>query len=512
MRVLFCNWVDPLDPERRGGGVAHYQRNMMAALQAAGIEAGYLSAGLAHELRAGGPRWQKLRPAKSYGPRHYEIVNSATLAPGQASFGDPRQVRDAETAACFEDFLEKTGPWDAIHFDNLEGFPAEVLEVAARDPARRVVLMVHNYYPFCPQVNLWHQERVTCPGFDEGRRCTSCLPGGMASARARRANMAISWRLAQQGGPKAVAAWRKSYGALRKTAASALALGARLKPAQAPLPQTPPSELARALPLDLPPAALPLSPALAAEAGRFAARRADMVALINRHCTAVLCVSDRVRALSQGFGIRPEILHTTRIGSPEAKRLAAEPLRPLLTPDGQLHLAYLGYMRRDKGFFFLLEALEAMPDALLARLQLTLAAKRDSRETMARLVHLRKRMAGLHYHDGYSHGDLDRILAPATLGVVPVLWEDNLPQVALEMHLRGLPLLCSDLGGAQELGNAPELVFPAGDAVAFRSMIEALLEGGFDPATYRETLTRPLHVQEHLEVLRPHWQPAAPQA
>ena len=50
---------------------------------------------------------------------------------------------------------------------------------------------------------------------------------------------------------------------------------------------------------------------------------------------------------------------------------------------------------------------------------------------------------------------------PPTSGVVPVLWHDNLPQVAIEMHARHIPLLTSDMGGAQELGNCPEMVFAA---------------------------------------------------
>ena len=40
MRVLYVNWVDYLDAERRGGGVSVYQRNLMAEMGArAGTEA-----------------------------------------------------------------------------------------------------------------------------------------------------------------------------------------------------------------------------------------------------------------------------------------------------------------------------------------------------------------------------------------------------------------------------------------------------------------------------------------
>ena len=39
------------------------------------------------------------------------------------------------------------------------------------------------------------------------------------------------------------------------------------------------------------------------------------------------------------------------------------------------------------------------------------------------------------------------------LGIVPPLWEDNLPQVAIEMISNGIPVLTSMNGGAKELNS-----------------------------------------------------------
>ena len=57
-------------------------------------------------------------------------------------------------------------------------------------------------------------------------------------------------------------------------------------------------------------------------------------------------------------------------------------------------------------------------------------------------------------HNGYTHKDLPNILKEVNLGIVPVLWEDNLPQVAIEMVALGVPILCSSFGGASELCNS----------------------------------------------------------
>ena len=178
---------------------------------------------------------------------------------------------------------------------------------------------------------------------------------------------------------------------------------------------------------------------------------------------------------------------------------------PTPGPDGMLRLAYLGYMRRDKGFWFMLEALEALDDTLLARVQLVVAARRGPAEAMARLETLRPRLAELAYHDGYVRDDLDRLLAGVDIGLVPVLWHDNLPQVAIEMHARHIPLLTADMGGARELGRDPAMVFPAGDTGAFQARITALLAGEVDFTAYWAGAMPPVTMPSHVADLKGHY-------
>ena len=75
----------------------------------------------------------------------------------------------------------------------------------------------------------------------------------------------------------------------------------------------------------------------------------------------------------------------------------------ILRRDGTLTLAYLGYMRRDKGFFFLLDALESLPAEITARLRLVICAGRGDDGTMHRLAALSDHFAGLYYANGYAH-------------------------------------------------------------------------------------------------------------
>jgi len=488
MKVLYYNWVDYLDPEKRGGGVSIYQRNLIAALQAqGGHEAHFLSSGIAHEFRRSAPRWAELPPTRHSGmARRFEIVNAGLIAPSHADFGSPAQLQEPATEAAFMDFVARNGPYDVIHFNNLEGLPANVLGVKARWPATRVVLALHNYYPFCPQVNLWRDEAENCTDYANGQRCETCLPV-RADPRSVRLAHAVSWRMHRLGMGPGTLAFDKGFRPL-------LALAWRGYRKLKLLRRRPaPAALSAAVPV-----AAPVTNAGAA----FAARRAAMVALINGHADAVLCVSDRVRRIAAHHGLAPQKLHTAYIGTTEAARWQTTQPKPrIVRADGTLRLAYLGYMRRDKGFFFLLDALEALPEALSACLRLTVAARRGDAAVMARLQALAPRLAELRQVDGYTHAGLDDLLADVDLGVVPVMWEDNLPQVAIEMHARHIPLLTSDRGGAQELGRCPALTFRAGDTADFARVLETVLSERITPASYWQNAMPPVTMEAHLAQL-----------
>ena len=146
-----------------------------------------------------------------------------------------------------------------------------------------------------------------------------------------------------------------------------------------------------------------------------------------------------------------------------------------------------------------------MPDDRAGRLRLEVAARRGDRATMDRLSDLAPKLAALTHADGYSHDDLDRLLAEVDVGLVPVLWHDNLPQVAIEMHARHIPLLCAGMGGAPELGNCPEMVFAPGDIAAFHDRIRALLAGEVDMDAYWQGAMAPVDMESHLAELMAHY-------
>ncbi|MGJ8624454.1 MAG: glycosyltransferase [Yoonia sp.] len=483
VKVLFYNWVDDRDVQRRGGGVTVYQAAVVAALgQGTWATPTCLTSGLSYDLRQGAPRWEQMRRTKGQTPR-YEIVNSGTQAPSHNSFYDPAQVSHAATRDVFFDFIEKTGPYDVIHFNNLEGLPAEVLTLKERWPDTRVIFSLHNYYPVCPQVNLWFQERELCEDFDKGRKCAVCLVDPVQH-RAQRLSGAVSYSASKVGISAESTLFKRGVKPAVRTAGRGLRGAKRL----AQVVRKPVGTVQET----------------GSNASHFATRRAAMIDLINTHCDRVLCVSDAVQRLAVQYGISSELAVTSYIGSKAAQLW--QDTKPAVSSQAEiLRLAYLGYMRRDKGFFFLLDTLEDLPDTLAQRIHMVIAAPKGDSTAMDRIAALRHRLAGLTYHDGYTHDQLDGILSGVTAGVVPVQWHDNLPQVAIEMHARHIPLITSDLGGARELSNCPDMTFVAQDTAAFIDILQRLGSGAFDAGAYWASAMPPIDLAKHLDALKQHY-------
>ena len=481
MRVLYYNWVDYLDDENRGGGVTVYQRNLMAAAaDREDIDAIQLSSGISYDIKPGKPRWDQVR----HGPtedrdRRFEIINSGTLSPSHYSFGQDKQITHPATVDVFEDILRAKGPFDVVHFNNLEGLPAEVLALRSRFPDTRFVLSLHNYYPFCPQVNLWHQEAAHCADFDQGRKCAGCLMG-QPDPRLVRLAHATAFRLKRMGMRPGTRAFDVLFRGTLKLGRN----GARLVRNLRNVGQRDRGK----------------SPNLPADSAttHFADRRARMVELINAHVDVVHSVSARTAKIAEMYGIDPAKITVSYIGTPHAVEWTRT--SPRVRQDAYvLRLVYMGYMRPDKGFPFLLDALEALPDETLARLDLLVAALGGDDQMHRRLQALGKRMARLTLQAGYKPDQMDTLLADRDLAIVPPVWEDNLPQVALESHCRHVPLLTGDRGGAQELSGAAAFIFKAGDVADFGRRLTDILNGQVDMDAYWAGALAPRSVSAHID-------------
>ncbi len=512
LKILYYNWADFEDKGHGGGGVSTYQQNLVDAATRRGDRVWFLSSGVSYRPFSSRPFLNPVAAQKE-GVRKYELVNSTILSPGQTAFG--QDVASApEMEAVFADFLREHGPFDVVHFNNLEGIPVSFLRLAREHSARaRIVYSVHNYFAFCPQVNLWFQERALCKDFRDGRKCANCLVKPINSRGTRRFyqldHCLSKLGIRAPGALHRAVSWfvhyplRLSFRGLLAAVRAAVALPGRAL-GRRPAPVEP-----RRIPLivndDV--------------AARFADRRRTFVEAINAHVDCVLAVSRRVAELVRGFGIAPHKVQTSYIGTRFAGRAQTSCAEASLLPpttgavtrfaglEGPprrriLRIAYLGYVRRDKGFYFFLRALEKMPAGLARHLEVVFAAKVTDEHAYERVKRMAHRFAAVSFHDGYTHADLPALLSRVDLGVVPVLWEDNLPQVAIECVGSGVPILTSDRGGARELLDCPDLVFRAGSRADLYARLRAVLR---DPSILRLALTGQTRLytpDEHYDQLR----------
>lgn len=208
----------------------------------------------------------------------------------------------------------------------------------------------------------------------------------------------------------------------------------------------------------------------------FRAFREQNVQAINQYMDTVLCVSRRVQAIAQHMGVRPELTQVSYIGTAFAETQKMQSAYPYT--GGILTLAYMGYMRHDKGFYFLLEALEQMPADLAGQLDIVIAARYDDMAAVQRLEALQGKFHAIRLYNGYTHAQIPEITRHVNLGLVPVLWEDNLPQVTIKFKAMGIPVLASDKGGASELSASTFFRFHSGDCADFCRKIRAISQNG----------------------------------
>ncbi len=484
MKILFYNWVDFLDDENRGGGVSVYQRNLLEELcKNNDHELYFLCSGISYDLFNIDVRIEKIKHGKKnlnnnilWKVKRYEIVNSKVLSPGHLSFGDDNQVFNTEMNQLFANFVQKHGGFDVIHFNNLEGIPASFLEIKKLYPSTKIILSMHNYYPFCSQVNLWYNESELCEDYFYGKKCISCIPNQAKKEVVIRSNSS-AYTLKKIGiNPTSKYFFRPfiTLAGIKKRIDTKIN-DKRYKDKKI---------------------------FYRVSGHPFMERREAIVNMINENCDHVLAVSQRVAEITIKYGVCSEIVCVDYIGTKFAELYdKVENPTGRIPTLGKLNLAYLGYMRNDKGFFFLVDALYDMPPKIAENINLIIVAKNTNQEALNKIYHQIWKFNDIYYSNGYNHKNLDSILEKVDIGIIPSLWEDNLPQVAIEYHSRKIPIITSNRGGASELANNPNYVYDSLDKEQLYNILEKIIQGELTHDDYWSWARRPVSMSEHCNKL-----------
>lgn len=416
MRILYYNWT-PLNVKSTGGGVAVYVHNLIQYIcekSTDDFDVTFLSSGYYFDDTK---KEVYIRKEETHPIGSYSIINSPVIAPlGCMSYNSYEMLlKDNKLVEVFDGFIQKYGPFDVVHFQTLEGLSPQVLSLKSKYSNTKFIHSLHDYGCFCPNVKFWTRGGENCvlkQGTEDCYRCNiyaGCRP--------------LKSLMVERNG-------KKQSRFMRRMGIGLSLINRGLFDLRTPL-------------LD--------------KNSIYQSYRKSCVNHINQYMDVELAVSNRVKEIAVLYGIRKEKLQVSYIGTKVAEKAIGHCAN---TFDGNiLTILYMGYANKAKGFFFLLDALEHMDESLSKRITVKFASKIADRHILHRINAIRERFRSIIIYDGYTHKDFPTIFENVNLGIVPPLWEDNLPQVTIEMIANGIPVITSNNGGAKELNSHSNFVF-----------------------------------------------------
>ena len=81
--------------------------------------------------------------------KSFEIINSSIMAPAFAMYMNPKKfIEDNDSYEIFDEFLSEYGPFDVIHFNNIEGISVNVLKLKEKYPTTKFIVSIFEIYNF----------------------------------------------------------------------------------------------------------------------------------------------------------------------------------------------------------------------------------------------------------------------------------------------------------------------------------------------------------------------------
>lgn len=471
MKILFYNWIQFDKKNNFGGGVNVYQKNLIDYFTShTDDEIYFLSSGVDYDFICKKIHIKETSNFYKDKCKSFSIVNSTCTAPIKAmSRNLENYINDEKLYKKFKEFIEECGGFDVIHFNNLEGLSSKCLEIKKDFPKTKVIFSIHNYNLFCPQTNLFCNNAFNCLDYENGKKCYDCLSTATISQK-----KAISFykidglceKLHMYKMPNKIRKLAKKKSRTNKEEKNNYGKDSEL----------------------------------------YRKYRNDNVDRINKYVDIVLAVSNRVRDIAIKMGINKDKVNTSYIGTEVANKAK----NPCLHKTGNKYfkIGYMGYFNKIKGFDFLIEALEKMPNEISEKIDFECYARINSKEdeTKVKLIEsLNNKFHSSKHFNGYTHAELKSIHESIDLGIVPVIWEDNLPQVAIEYVADGVPVLCSNLGGAQELSKSEYFVFEAGNIDDFIKHVEYIISNPDILNQYFDNCIKLTSMDDHIKELKEYY-------
>jgi glycosyltransferase involved in cell wall biosynthesis len=440
VKIVLFNWAPVYGSFNEGGGVSVYLKNIVDAFSKKGHDVTVISSGFFYNILRNDTYVKRTKTIN--GAKYIDIVNSGVLAPSYLMFQNiERAMKEDKTVKVFKSILDKLGDIDIVHFQNVEGLPWNVLELKKYFPKAKFILSNHNFHAICQQVNLWHQDRSNCTDYNRGEKCYSCnifVENYIRTFSKRNASYYLG-RDAVKDDKFLLFLFMLGTFYLNLNGDWLKKLHSKRSSLEGNIEHSP-------------------------AAGKFLRRREYAVEMINKYCDTVISVSKEVENILIKNGVEKDKSIVSYIGTKHFKnqKLHGKPL-----VENRFTLAFLGYTRPDKGFQFIVDAFENMPSDLYGKLGFLFAGKITDPGSISKLEKNRQKFQSLTIIDSYKHNDLEGILEKVDIGIVPPLWHDALPQVAIEFLCHQIPIFVSDTGGQKEITVDPSFIFSSGDLNSF---------------------------------------------
>jgi glycosyltransferase involved in cell wall biosynthesis len=245
--------------------------------------------------------------------------------------------------------------------------------------------------------------------------------------------------------------------------------------------------LARAGHVHWPIAAMPLAPLFA-----YRGRRLRRVWA----CAAqIISPTDFVRDQYQRLGLPVERVQVI----PHGIELPADLPTDHHSADGQLRVAYLGSLARQKGVHVLIEAVNSLSDRAL---QLSIFGDASVFSDYVLELQQLVRHPGIQWGGKLSRAAVWSALLDIDVLVVPSLWYEASPLVVQEAFAARVPVVASDIGGLREKTLAGGgLVFPPGDVTALQHILRNFLDHPTDLERLRAAIKPVRTITQHVAEL-----------
>lgn len=456
-KILIYNWLPYDNPWAWGGGVTLYCKNIINEIikQNPCTEIYFLSSGFAYDCTRLDTYIRSVNFDGDKRVHQMEIVNSPVPAEQRWMYVNPLvALQNEKLKKVFKEYLDLFGEFDAIHFNNIEGLSLDVLDLKEEYPNTKFIYSIHNYVPLCVNGSYYMRHRhCNCTPDHTGEDCFKCTRADIRSNIAHETYMrgVHGERVADRISEKF---WIENFGFER------------------------------------------LDKDVAVNHIKDFATVATQK--INRNCDSVLAVSKRVYDIAKDNGFDESKMIVSYIGT----KVADRQIRQAATTNTEypLKVVFLGndLFYEEKGYPFLMSALEKLEPKYARKIDLLLTVKQPEHAQMYRQLR--------NFHDvkivnGYTHDDFEWIFDNAHLSIVPVLWEDNLPQIAIESVAYGVPVLASSAGGPSELTASPKFKFECGNEEDFLNKLIYFIENPSELQEYWKFHDGLVTLEEHIKEL-----------